>query len=201
MRSVEVSHVTLSRSEAEARGPKPYRSTAGFTLIEVLLALVIAGSAALLAHALFSAAVDGSRDLRLARAALDRDSNVRRFLDATFLSVETGTSPFTGDPDQMRFTAWVPTSDGWFEPRDILLSLHDRRLVATGLPPRAIVLADSVTDLGLDYLVEPGAQARWVGGWVSPVSAPLAVRIRVTRERQSGAAVTDTTIYLIRARG
>jgi hypothetical protein len=100
----------------------------------------------------------------------------------------------------MRFAAWVPTSDGWFERRDVLLSLQDRRFVVTGPLDGSVVLAESVTNLDLDYLVEPGAQTRWIGEWVSPVSAPLAVRIRVTRE-QSGAAVTDTTIYLIRARG
>jgi hypothetical protein len=161
---------------------------------------VIAGTAALLAHSLFSVAVEGSRDLRLARTALDRDSNVRRFLEATFLSIETGTGPFTGEEHKVRFAAWVPTSDGWFERRDVLLALQDRRFVATGPLDGSVVLAESVTNLDLDYLVEPGAQTRWIGEWVSPVSAPLAVRIRVTRE-QSGAAVTDTTIYLIRARG
>jgi prepilin-type N-terminal cleavage/methylation domain-containing protein len=200
MRSIELSVVTPSWSGAEARGPKPHRYTAGFTLIEVLLALVIAGTAALLAHSLFSVAVEGSRDLRLARTALDRDSNVRRFLEATFLSIETGTGPFTGEQHKVRFAAWVPTSDGWFERRDVLLALQDRRFVATGPLDGSVVLAESVTNLDLDYLVEPGAQTRWIGEWVSPVSAPLAVRIRVTRE-QSGAAVTDTTIYLIRARG
>ena len=180
------------------------RPPAGFTLLEVLLALVIAGMAALVAHALFSTAVRGTADLQLARASLDRAGNIRRYLGATFLSVETGgkaAGPFVGGPNLMRFTAWVETPDGWFERREVVLALRNDVLLAAvgGAPP--LVLADSVAGLGLDYLVSPGADALWVGEWISPVSAPLAVRIRLTRQPASGVAVTDTAVYLIKARG
>ena len=60
-----------------------------------------------------------------------------------------------------------------------------------------VLLADSVEAVGLDYLLEPGIQAAWVQEWISAVSAPLAVRARV---RRAGGR-TDTTLYLIKARG
>jgi prepilin-type N-terminal cleavage/methylation domain-containing protein len=204
MSPVQAIVVTLSRSEAEARGPKPYRSAGGFTLIEILLTLVIAGTAALMAHALFSAAVDGSADLRAARASLDRAANTRRFLAATFLSLETGSGGaggFSGQRERMRFAAWIETADGWFERRDVALALDAGRLVASIESAPALLVADGVARVEFDYLLLPGADAGWVGEWISPVSAPLAVRIRLTRRSPPGQTVTDTTLYVIRARG
>ena len=63
---------------------------------------------------------------------------------------------------------------------------------------------DSVADLALDYLLEPGAESRWVREWVSPVSAPVAVRIRMTRTRngkRDRGNVVDTLLFLIKERG
>lgn len=186
-----------------ASGP-PVRRPGGFTLVEILLALLVAGTAALVAHGLFSAAVDGSSDLRAARSSLDRASNIRRFLGATFMSLETGADaadPFVGERDRVRFTAWLETPDGWFERRPVILALRADHFVASVGSEPPLVLADSVAELELDYLVTPGADAHWVGEWISPVSAPLAVRIRLTRQPTRGRAITDTTTYLIKARG
>jgi prepilin-type N-terminal cleavage/methylation domain-containing protein len=182
----------------------PYRRSAGFTLVEVLVSLVLAGTAALLAHGLFSVAVQGSAQLRAARHALDRGSNLRRFLASAFLSIEVGADgagSFVGHSDRVRFAAWLQTADGWFERRDIVLSLQAGRLLATISPDPPVVLSDSVVTLALDYLLEPGAEARWVSEWISPVSAPLAVRIRITRRPDGKALLGDSTIYLIKARG
>ena len=182
----------------------PYRLTAGFTLVEVLVSLVVASIAALLAHGLFSAAVTGSAELRAARGSVDRAANTRRFLGAAFLSLQVGTEgagAFVGQTDGMQFAAWLETADGWLERRDIVLSLREGRLLAGVSSEPAIVLGDSVAAVGFDYLLEPGAESRWVGEWMSPVSAPLAVRLRITRYSAAERAVTDTTIYLIKARG
>ena len=65
-------------------------------------------------------------------------------------------------------------------------------------------MRDSVTDLEFDYLLEPGAESRWVKEWVSPVTAPVAIRLRVTTGRESGdggRVVTDTLLFLIKERG
>ena len=65
-------------------------------------------------------------------------------------------------------------------------------------------MSDSVTDAGFDYLLEPGVESRWVREWVSPVSAPVAIRVRVTRGLGMGderRVVTDTLLFLIKERG
>ena len=63
---------------------------------------------------------------------------------------------------------------------------------------------DSVAELALDYLLEPGAESRWVREWVSPVSAPLAVRMRIEKAgcgTRDARCVVDTLLFLIKERG
>ena len=62
----------------------------GFTLVEILVALTIGAIIVLFAHELFGAVADRGRTLTVARAALDRSANARRWLDATFLSLDVG---------------------------------------------------------------------------------------------------------------
>jgi hypothetical protein len=72
------------------------------------------------------------------------------------------------------------------------------------IPGQPVVLIDSVADVALDYLLEPGLDARWVGEWVSPLSAPLAVRMRIRRagnETREPGGVVDTLLFLIKERG
>src|SRR6266516_1636673 len=106
----------------ETRGLKPALhnggTQAGFTLIEVLVALTIGAIVVLFAHELFGAVADRGRTLTVARAALDRSTNARRWLDATFLSPDVGTEgagSFDGRPDHAAFTTWLLMPDGWFE--------------------------------------------------------------------------------------
>jgi prepilin-type N-terminal cleavage/methylation domain-containing protein len=175
------------------------RRPSGFTLVEVLVAVVVTGLIALLAHQLFAAAVDGANRLAGARRQLDRQSNARDFLRDAFLALDVadGAHAFDGDPARLTFSTWLPVSDGWNERRTVVLGLEGPRLTAEvdGLAP--LVLADSVAALSLDYLLTPGAEARWAMQWHSPVSAPLAVRVRVTR----AAGACDTVLYLVKARG
>jgi prepilin-type N-terminal cleavage/methylation domain-containing protein len=183
---------------------RPIRLSAGFTLVEVLVSLVIAGTAALLAHSIFSAAAFGNADLQAARHRLDRISNSARFLESAFLSLDIGSeggSGFIGRPGAARFAAWLEMPEGWFERRDIELSVQGGRFIAVigSTPP--LVLSDSVMEVGFDYLLRPGADSRWVNEWVSPVSVPLATRIRITHLPGWAGSMSDTTTFLIKARG
>jgi len=183
------------------------RDRRGFALVEVLVALTIGAVVVLLAHQLFAGVADRGRTLTVARTALDRAANARRWLEATFLSLDVGTegaSGFEGRPDHAVFATWLLTPDGWFERRIVSLGRLDDRLVATLTPGPSVALRDSVTDLAFDYLLEPGAESRWVKEWVSPVTAPVAIRLRVTTGRESGdggRVVTDTLLFLIKERG
>ena len=172
---------------------------AGFTLVEVLVALTIGSVVVLVAHQLFAAVAREGKSLTEARVTLDRASNARRWLTAAFLS-----SGFEGRADHVAFGAWLLTPDGWFERRDVSLGLSTGRLLATAPPNQTLALMDNVQDLALDYLLEPGLDARWVREWVSPVSAPLAIRMRVTKActvQRVTCNVVDTLLFLIKERG
>ena len=200
----------MDRAYALRRGAAccaPTSKMAGFTLIEVLVGLTIGALVVLVAHQLFAAVADRGRTLIAARTALDRAANAHRWLQATFLSLDVGTDDaggFDGRPDHAAFASWLLTPDGWFERRTVSLARDDDRLVASVAPGQPITLMDSVAELAFDYLLEPGAESRWVREWVSPVSAPLAVRMRVTRAghgtRETG-NVVDTLLFLIKERG
>ena len=177
----------------------------GFTLIEVLVALLLAALVVSLAHQVFSAVVAGARRVEAARATLDAHANRRRWLIEAFASLAAGpppAGPFDGEPGRVHFTTWLQQADGGFAPTAVDLGVEQAALVARLASGDSLVLASRVARAAFDYLLVPGANARWVGEWISPVSAPLAVRLRITREDSTGtAAATDTLLLLIGARG
>jgi prepilin-type N-terminal cleavage/methylation domain-containing protein len=179
----------------------------GFTLVEVLIAVTVSGVVVLLAHAVFTAVTDAGREIQAARLALDRDANGRRWMQGAFLSLDVGTDsaagPFEGRPDHVAFGAWIETAGGWFLRQRVELR-HERCEFEASMGSAApIILADSVTAVAFDYLLEPGENTTWVREWISPVSAPLAVRIRIQRGQKNteGGGVVDTLLFLIRERG
>lgn len=177
------------------------KSARGFTLIEVMIALTLSALVALLAHLIFSGVVDGVARLDAARAALDRSANARRWLIEVFGSLQAGVDsagPFEGHPDQVGFASWQRVApSGLGRDRILLHQVGDTLVAQDG--HRLLVLADSVSSVAFDYLLEPGANATWAREWLSPVSAPLAVRIRVAY--QGFPARADTVLILIGGRG
>ena len=183
----------------------------GFTLIEVILALTLGALLVLLAHRVFTGVADGARRLTEARAALDREQNARRWLEAAFgsLDVGPGSGGFAGSPNHAEFASWQLTPEGWFARRRVTLKRSEGRLLALPETSDTVILSDGVTDFQLDYVLDvgseghddstqgaPGAQARFVREWLSPVSAPIAVRLRITH---AGAA--DTLFLIVGPRG
>lgn len=171
---------------------------AGFTLVEVVVTLLIAGIAVLLAGRIFNATESGVRAVRAHRIDLDRRGNAHRWLASAFLSLEVGTPgarAFEGTPERMTFSARVPAEAGWPERRVLAIGSEQGRLTVQLDSGMAVVLAHQ-TRAEFDYLLEPGADSRWVGTWSSPVSAPLAVRVRLTHRGR-----VDTALYLIKGRG
>jgi prepilin-type N-terminal cleavage/methylation domain-containing protein len=169
----------------------------GFTLIEVLVALTIAGVVVIGAHQIFTGVADGANVLTAERRNLDRSSNARRWLKATFLSLEP---PFEGRTARVSFASWQLSSGGWFEQQQVVLTRDGRRLVAMH-GDVALELAENVTDVAFDYLLEPGADTRWVREWISPVSAPVAIRVRIAGCGMGDAGCVDTLLFLVKERG
>jgi prepilin-type N-terminal cleavage/methylation domain-containing protein len=176
------------------------RRDSGFTLVEVLLALALGSLVVLIAQRVFAGVTDGSRRLSEAQERVDRQANARRLLVALVGSLDIGTpqsTGFNGRPDQVTFSTWTVSADGWPLRRRATVRLDGRAVVAEGLSPAAIVLADSVARLDIDYLLDFGADAAWVRSWQSPVSAPLAFRMRIARAM----GVVDTLLLIAGSRG
>jgi hypothetical protein len=153
-------------------------------------------------HRVVAVTTEGARAVRIARLELDREANGRRWLWSALRSLEAGgeAGDFDGRPDRLRFTAWLPSPRGWPERRRIDLAVAGGRLEAqvAGAPP--VTLREGVASLALDYLLEPGANTHWVRTWISPVSAPVAVRMRIALVGTGGASA-DTLLFLVGERG
>lgn len=160
----------------------------GFTLIEVLVAVAVASLVIVAAHRIFTGVADGAKAIAISRESLDREVNARRWLKATFLSLEP---PFEGRTDRASFTSWQLTSGGWLEPQPTVLAQEEDQFVGMR----------GVSAVAFEYLLDPGADSKWVREWISPVSAPLAVRLRIAGCGRRDAGCVDTLLFLIKERG
>jgi len=189
-----------------SRGFSRGQARAGFTLLEVLVALALGSLVVLLAHRIFTGVTDGSARLAEARAALDREANARRLLVAIVGSIDIGrpgTGDFGGKPHGATFSTWYQSPAGWLEPRRVTLTLGGDAVFLHGLAEEPIRLADSVATLDLDYLLDYGAGEAWVRTWSSTVSAPVAVRLRVryTGHGTRDTGHVDTLLLIVGTRG
>src|SRR5256885_1955043 len=118
-----------------------------------MVALVVSSVVLVAASSIFAAVGDGGREVRAAREALDRSMNGRRWLAATFLSLEISqesAAPFEGRPDRLTFNAWGRVPNAWFENQRVRLERTEGAFTATVSNGSVIVLADSVTDVAFD---------------------------------------------------
>lgn len=172
--------------------------TRGFTIIEMLVALAITSILALTAHALLAGVLDASDALRRSAPSQDRGHLARAWLIEACRAVEVGASGsggFEGTPTTARFSARLPDVDGWIGRRRVSL-VAKRGALTLGIDRMRFFPVDSAATVTLDYLVDGAGAGGWVSGWSSPVSAPLAIRVRWT----SG-EVSDTLLCPIGARG
>lgn len=173
------------------------RRPPGFTLIEVMIGFALSALVVLLAHRIFTGVIDGAARLGDARTTLDREANARRSLTEMFGSLDVGTEGaggFTGRPERVDFATWQRVPEGWLERRRVILEVERGVLVAR--TDMSVALQDGVKGVEFDYLLEPGAGAVWVREWVSPLSAPVAVRVRIIR-----VAAVDTLLFIVGQRG
>jgi hypothetical protein len=165
----------------------------------VLVALMLGAMLVLAAHGAIGGASDAAAALARAQAAHDAEFAGRAALARLVANLDPaspGSVGFDGGPDGMRFSARLRGRDGGPLLRAVRLSVTDDTLQAT-TQDGPVAALPNVRAVAFDYLLEGGADARWVRGWHSPVSAPLAVRIRMTRV--DGAA--DTLLLTIGPRG
>jgi prepilin-type N-terminal cleavage/methylation domain-containing protein len=193
------------------------RSTAGFTLIELLVALTLTGFVVLIAHATLAEVTDAAARGRAVARELDRAGNRQAWLLRAFVNVAVGSAPMRGfdgrdgndgpqgrEADWITFFTRIPADSGDGERSVRLWLAGDSLLAELRRPPGprdaipdTLVLAEGLRAFGAEFLMEYGAESPWVREWVSPVSAPIAVRLRL--EGRDGRA--DTLLLHTGTRG
>ena len=163
------------------------RREAGFTLVEVLVALTLGAALVLAAHSALGGATDAVAALDRERRAFDTEMTGRAELTRMIANLQPsapGAVGFDGSVHQARFSTQLRQPDGTFALTTVRLHVHGGTLVAEREAAAGAATIASLPDVGdvtFDYLMETGAESRWVQGWRSPVSAPVAVRLRLLR--------------------
>ena len=163
---------------------------AGFTLIEVMVALVIGTAVVLMVHQTFASLIDISARLEEARAKQARDYRARDLLAATFGSLDVRSSEFAGGTDRIRFGT---VAGGNAESAELFARAGSLLLVRPGRTDTVMPAAS----MRADYLLSDGAQSRWLMQWHSPSSAPVLIRLRLARDTLR----TDTLLLAVGSRG
>lgn len=174
----------------------PHR--AGFTMIELLVALLVAAIVVGAAHRLLAGVLDAGDALRRSAVPPEGPTAARAWVLAACRSLEVGTMEglgFDGTEHRAQFTARLLSADGWIERQPVSLAAVSRR-IHLSIGGRSLSLADSLDDAEFAYLADPVAGGGWVTGWMSPSSAPLAIRLRWRRGEE-----VDSLLCPIGARG
>ena len=174
----------------------------GFTVIEVVVGLTIAGLTLVAAARLFGEARGRAGQVDRGLTAASDRALARVWLRSAFESLQVGLTDddsFHGLPDRVDFATRLAAPSGWAERRRLRLGLWHDTLAATAGTRDTVVLETGVAALDVQYLLTGGERSEWLRGWQSPATAPVAIRLilwhRVPRVR------SDTLVYLIGSRG
>ena len=171
----------------------------GFTLVEVIVALVVSAIAVLGARLLLERVGDATALIVREATASDAKANGERMLRDLVSRLETGTSdvgPFVGSSDSARFTSWCDVPRGWRERCAVSLTVRpgDARdtLIVSTSTGLAFSALDAPAPLELRYLNDVRAGGMWFSSWGAGITAPLAIGI---------AGARDTIILRVGERG
>ena len=166
----------------------------GFSLVEVMVAVTLAGLSLALAAAVFAATNDSVRTVSIRSTEWKREANAVRWLAAAVTGVTVSNEAlFDGSSERMTFhtSEWV--RDGWTEPTIFEAWFTSGELVARTESKSRVVLADSLRTGAFDYLTAYGAGSLWLTRWASNLTPPLAIRLRLLRRDLTA----DTLLFFI----
>lgn len=175
--------------------------SAGFTLVEVMVALAVMGVVLVGARAMLEQVADHAERIGGAAAQADRDGNADALLRSIAGRAQVSAVPgsevrFQGEPPMARFRSWCEVPDGWLEECDAslgLIQVEGRNVLALSLSTGELVPLRSGFQQGeILYLREAGNGGSWLRSWGSSITAPLALALVVDG---------DTTIVRIGERG
>lgn len=161
------------------RGPR-----VGFTLVELMVALVISGIALVCISALLTQIADGADRITAAARAADRDANGERLLRTLLHRLEVGTDAgarFEGSEAVARFTTWCDMPAGWLERCRAAIVVD----TVKGAPALTVVLSTGEViavragfEAGaLRYIADPSGGGTWFRIWGIGITAPLAIGV------------------------
>jgi prepilin-type N-terminal cleavage/methylation domain-containing protein len=159
---------------------------AGFTLLEVIVAIAISGLVLLGARAILSQLGTDAEAMENAAAASDRRSNADLLMRAVVGRTENSVLDrvrFLGDAQGARFESWCEVPGGWLEPCHAVLGVvqtgDSASVVLTLSTGELVPVRTGLTHARLEYLVSAGEGGQWVPEWTSQLSTPVAVGIEM----------------------
>lgn len=163
---------------------------AGFTLIEVLVALVLGGIILLVVHASLGQLANGERLTVAAATESDRVANGERLLRALVGRVDGATAvpgAVQGTAEETDLTTWCEVPRGWLEHCHVRLSFasgEDGPALRVRLPgshPSVALIAGFRTGRFL-YLSDAHNGGTWLTDWPSKLTTPLALGVVLDRD-------------------
>jgi prepilin-type N-terminal cleavage/methylation domain-containing protein len=179
------------------------RRNRGFTLIEVIAAVMVGAVILIGARELFIELDGAAQRIVVGSHAVDRDANAERLLRALTVRLEVGidsTRRFGGDEREAHFTSWCDVPSGWQERCDVTIrfdTLNGRMrllLVRDTLSPIPVVTG--LSGGRLRYLSSAVDGGVWFRTWSVGRTAPLAIGVLCDRAAQG-----DTLVLRIGTRG
>lgn len=171
----------------------------GFTIVELMAALVISGVVLLAARVLLDELGDAGQHIAGSAAREDHNQNAWRMLKQRVSQVETGSDGahrFFGGSTAARFSSWCEVPGGWEEScvAEMLVDTIETRpalVLVVGSGP-AIVIAVARSTATFRYITDYGNAATWARSWNDESSAPLGLAVILD---------SDTTVLRIGERG
>lgn len=172
----------------------------GFTLVEVLVALVLSSVVLMIAHRTWAVTIDTARALASHQAHLEHRATVRRWLEEILGSLDAGVpgdTPFKGTQVSLAATGSVVGPEGWAERLSLSVRLEGETLWC--VTTRGRLRLGGIAWWQLEYLVGEGQNARWFPEWESEVTLPRAVRVYLGHV--AGTPAVDTILVVPGRRG
>jgi prepilin-type N-terminal cleavage/methylation domain-containing protein len=160
------------------------RPRAGFTLLELMVALVIGGITLSGATALYLGLSSRADAIRATSLAVSHDANAERLLRRLAVNAEGRREApgVRGDSAAVTLDTWCETPFGWSEPCRVRLAFRDqgrfRRLALQRADSTStasldeVVLRDSLSSGRFTYLVDASDGGSWSETWMEEVPPP-----------------------------
>lgn len=164
------------------------RADSGFTLLEVVVALAIAGMLLLGARWVLSAVGDGTERVSAEAGEVDAAANAERLARDLALRTEVrlGGERFRGDARGVRWGTWCDVPAGWQERCRVtlaVLSTEGRNVLALAFDDGAIVpVREGFTAGQVMYLRSAESGGVWSAAWDSEIAVPLAIGVVMDRD-------------------